>query len=411
MKIHDCSVLTDIPFSDIFRVETPQYHVLSERGSGYFSERVPATGSPDVNRRRGRSREFVIPIQIEGRDAPQNQQPLIDLTEDYNYIPSPNRNNNGVNNRSRNRRRAQTSSPSQRSTSHVGAKSSEDNFAASFPVSQGAQSSARDRFSDAMQGSSQQPHPSDSHLSDELIDLCMYDDLACDSASDVYITESYNRTFFAESRPTASHSDRVLANQVETPSRGKQDSVKSVTPTPSYPVYRYLKSKLASDGRQIDYIRGDGNCFFRALSKEIYDSEEFHEDVRQAVVDLVEKFPREFEQFLDTGTQMPDHIKEMRKTSTWASSAEIYAAATLLQRDIYVLSPDHSGDAYNWMLFKPRFTYTRDTSYHPCFITLCHTHGNHYDRITPNHGKCNCDYEPPALSGVSAYVDLTGKDC
>ncbi|XP_067679680.1 uncharacterized protein [Haliotis asinina] len=409
MKVHDYSVLTDIPFIDMFRVGPPHHHGLCEHGSGYFSERIPATGSPDVNRRRGRSREVVIPIQIEGRDAPHNTQPLIDLTEDS--IPSPNRNNNGVNSRSRNRRRAQASSPSQRSSSHVGAKSGQDNYVSSFPVSQGAQSSARGRYSDDIQASSQQPHPSDSCLSDELIDLCMYEDLACDSASDVYITESYNRAFFAESKPTSSHSDSVLSNQVETPSRRNQDSGKRVTPTPSYPVYRYLKSKLSSDGRQIDYIRGDGNCFFRALSKDIYDSEEFHEDVRQAVVDLVEKFPREFEQFLDAGTQMPDHIKEMRKTSTWASSAEIYAAATLLQRDIYVLSPDHSGDAYNWMLFKPRFTYTRDTSYHPCFITLCHTHGNHYDRITPNHGKCNCDYEPPALSGVSAYVDLTGKDC
>lgn len=410
MKIHDCSVFKDIPFSDMFRVEPHHHHVLSEHGSGFFSERIPATGSPEVTRRRGRSREFVIPIQIEGTDAPYSPQPLIDLTEDYHDIPSQNTNNNGVNSRSRNRRRAQASSPCQ-NTSHGKGKSSQDNSASTFSVSQGAQSSAQNRFSDAIQGSSQQPDPSDSRLSDELIDLCMYEDLACDSASDVYITESYNRTFFAESSPASSHSDSVLTKHAEPHTRGKQDSINRVTPTPSYPVYRYLKSQLASDGRQIDYIRGDGNCFFRALSKEIYDSEEFHEDVRQAVVDLVEKFPREFEQFLDAGTQMLDHINEMRKTSTWASSAEIYAAATLLQRDIYVLSPDHSGDAYNWMLFKPRFTYTRDTSYHPCFITLCHTHGNHYDRITPNLGKCNCDYEPPALSGVSAYVDLTGKDC
>ncbi|XP_041373010.1 uncharacterized protein LOC121386243 [Gigantopelta aegis] len=180
-----------------------------------------------------------------------------------------------------------------------------------------------------------------------------------------------------------------------------------ITDTPSYPVYGSLKQRLKVDGRQIDYIRGDGNCFFRALSKEIYGSEEFHDDIRQAVVDLVEKYAGDFKQFLFTETNLDDHIEEMRKASTWASTMEIYAAATLLQRDIFILSPDHTGDLYNWMLFSPRFVYNRTMTYHPCHIAMCHTHGNHYDRITQIEGDCNCGVETPTLAGKTDYVDLT----
>ena len=183
----------------------------------------------------------------------------------------------------------------------------------------------------------------------------------------------------------------------------------SITDTPSYPVYACLKPRLEVDGRQIDYIRGDGNCFFRALSKDIYGSEDFHNDIRQAVVDLMEKYANEFKLFLFSELDIHAHIKEMRKPSTWASTMEIYAAATLLQRDIYILSPDHTGALYNWLLFSPRFVYNHSMTFHPCHITLCHTHGNHYDRITRIEGSCNCGVETPTLAGKTDYVDLTDE--
>ncbi|XP_069115015.1 uncharacterized protein [Argopecten irradians] len=181
---------------------------------------------------------------------------------------------------------------------------------------------------------------------------------------------------------------------------------RNISNPPSYPAYNIIRKVISSFGGVIDYIRGDGNCFFRALSKVIYGEESCHGEVRQAMVDIMEKFPKDFEQFIDNPS-IEDHFKEMRKDGTWATQAEIYGAASFLQRDIYVLSPDHTGDQYRWLLFSPRLKCSKADTYHTCHVTLCHTNGNHYDRIAPATGDCNCGVAPPVLNGTNSHVDLT----
>lgn len=178
--------------------------------------------------------------------------------------------------------------------------------------------------------------------------------------------------------------------------------------TCSYSVYKYLKGFLNSTGRQIDAIKGDGNCFFRALSKVIYGNQSYYSEIREAVVDVLEEHPRKFEAFTDG--PMSDHIKSMRQDKTWATQTEIYAAATLLNRDIYILSPDQTGENYRWLLFKPQFKYNSSVTGCKCYITICHTHGNHYDRIAAQSGKCNCELPPPEMLGIKDSVDLTNED-
>ncbi|XP_050416583.1 uncharacterized protein LOC126830265 [Patella vulgata] len=221
------------------------------------------------------------------------------------------------------------------------------------------------------------------------------------------IDDSLTECFRSPTESSRTESSRKDSDRPSTSESVKTTDIKS---TPGYPLYAYLKSRLDFDNLQIDYIQGDGNCFFRALSKDIYGQESFHSEVRQAVVDVIEKYPKEFEQYLDSGASLREHINEMRLPSTWSTTMEIYAAATLLQRDIFVLSPDHTGDSYNWLLFQPRFSYDSGMSYHPCFIALCHTNGNHYDRIAAKNKDCNCDQRPPRLRGVNAYVDLTNAE-
>ena len=181
---------------------------------------------------------------------------------------------------------------------------------------------------------------------------------------------------------------------------------KQINDTSSYEVYNYLKALLLSTDRQIDAIKGDGNCFFRALSKVVYGAQGFYDEIRQAIVDVMEKHPKRFEQFADE--PMKNHIADMRLDKMWATQTEIYAAATLLQRDIYILSPDQrKADSYRWLLFSPQFCYSSDIESCRCYVTLCHTHGNHYDRIAPTGSRCNCDLPPPEMSGVKGSIDLT----
>lgn len=187
------------------------------------------------------------------------------------------------------------------------------------------------------------------------------------------------------------------------------DTENDVNDTCNYSVYEYLKAFLNSTGRQIDAIRGDGNCFFRVLSKVIYGNQSFYNEIRQGVVDVLEQYPKKFEAFADG--PMPEHIRYMREDKTWATQTEIYAAATLLNRDIYILSPDQTGQTYRWLLFKPQFKYNSSVTGCKCYITICHTHGNHYDRIAPlKSTQCNCGLEPPAMSGINESVDLTSED-
>ncbi|XP_061189411.1 uncharacterized protein LOC133197408 [Saccostrea echinata] len=193
-------------------------------------------------------------------------------------------------------------------------------------------------------------------------------------------------------------------SSIVTPNKSSKND-ENISSPPSYPAYDIIKDILDKEGRCVDYIRGDGNCFFRAISKVIYGSETCHSELRQAVVDLLEKYPREFEQFIDGSVH--EHIKSMRKLGTWATQTEIYLAATLIQREIYVLSPDHTGDVYRWLLFSPQFVYKESSVYDPCYLTLCHTNGNHYDRIVAIKKKCNCDVPPPQMMGVQGEVDLT----
>lgn len=181
------------------------------------------------------------------------------------------------------------------------------------------------------------------------------------------------------------------------------------TSPPSCQAYGSLTAIFREEGRQLDYVQGDGNCFFRALSKEIYGSEDCHYELRQTIVDLMAGHRAEFEQFTDACTQsFADHVEEMRQFGVWATTAEIYAASTLLQRDIYVFSPDHTGNQYSWLHFSPCFPHSNNiTSSCPqCYITVCHTNGNHYDTVTPLDGSCNCALPPPELSGDTQTVSV-----
>lgn len=197
----------------------------------------------------------------------------------------------------------------------------------------------------------------------------------------------------------------------------------------------HFSSRLASIDRRLDYIRGDGNCFFRALAKEVYNSEEFHKEWREAVVDVIEHHPNAFHQYIDDG-KVAEHAREMRKLGTWATTCEIYAAATLLNREIYILAPNHSGSEYQWLLFSPRSLDTgtsasssastatlseqregrhhpsqgHSVQVHPCYLTLCHTNGNHYDRIVPAFARCNCELPAPCLDGLTVFLDLTDRE-
>ena len=95
-------------------------------------------------------------------------------------------------------------------------------------------------------------------------------------------------------------------------------------------------------------IRGDGNCFFRAISYSLTNSEGFHYVVRNAVCNHLRQNKDVFQPFLRNDVQSVDmHLSStcMSNNSTWATEVEIFAVAHLLKVDIYTYS------AGQWLRF------------------------------------------------------------
>ena len=102
-------------------------------------------------------------------------------------------------------------------------------------------------------------------------------------------------------------------------------------------------------------VRGDGNCFFRAISAVVSGSEAEHMTVRTAVTKHVSDHPDMYRTFLMSRGGMTKYMSSMTRSREWATDTEIMATATLLRTVIMVYSPIQFGGKteYHWQTFKP----------------------------------------------------------
>ena len=81
--------------------------------------------------------------------------------------------------------------------------------------------------------------------------------------------------------------------------------------------------------RQLKLIKGDGNCYFRAIGYAISGIEDFHDKVRETVCDYIEYFDYDVP-FLkrDEGRE---YLKRsnMRESAIWATDTKIMATAKM----------------------------------------------------------------------------------
>jgi len=101
--------------------------------------------------------------------------------------------------------------------------------------------------------------------------------------------------------------------------------------------FEYLRDKGLISRR----IIADGNCFFRALSDQVYGTQNGFGWLRNMVCDYMCDNQEDFAQFLDE-TDLPyqEHVDYMRKNGEWADHLEINVAAKLLRRDIRIYHED-----------------------------------------------------------------------
>ena len=106
---------------------------------------------------------------------------------------------------------------------------------------------------------------------------------------------------------------------------------------------------------RVENVAGDGNCFFRAISREMGGKEDLHRTIRDAVVSFM-RDPGNQSVFEGcTGRPMADYISgtAMNANGTWATDTEIVATATLLQTTMYIYTAYAEG--IKWLRFEPLF--------------------------------------------------------
>ena len=119
------------------------------------------------------------------------------------------------------------------------------------------------------------------------------------------------------------------------------------------PAYTTTAQLLQSQDRRITSIKGDGNCLFRALSLMVYGTEMLHAKVRELLVAFVRNNANKFRVYVTEGS-LEDHILNMQYTRIWGTQVELYAVASLFQKEIYIFTPTLRKDGmYTWIKIPP----------------------------------------------------------
>ena len=128
---------------------------------------------------------------------------------------------------------------------------------------------------------------------------------------------------------------------------------------------------------QVNNVIGDGNCLYRALSLEVLGTQNYHEQIRAKIVDIMLQNPGTFEGYVgrNIGDYVLEHSLPLR---TWGTDVEIYAAATLLQTCIVVYTSVNEARR-EWIQHLPLFPipsieFSQENIY---FKNLC----SHFERV------------------------------
>ncbi|XP_062612107.1 uncharacterized protein LOC134273904 [Saccostrea cucullata] len=135
-------------------------------------------------------------------------------------------------------------------------------------------------------------------------------------------------------------------------------------------------------------IERDGNCFFRAISFSLTNSEIHHKQIREAVCKHLLKNETEFRQFMRSEGSLQSYLlsSKMTQEGIWATELEILATAHMLNVDIYTYSD------MRWLQFSGHDLCAESGDQGEA-IYLYHREQNHYDvvlQVTSRLAKIDC---------------------
>ncbi|XP_042384738.1 OVARIAN TUMOR DOMAIN-containing deubiquitinating enzyme 12-like isoform X2 [Zingiber officinale] len=83
-------------------------------------------------------------------------------------------------------------------------------------------------------------------------------------------------------------------------------------------------------------VQGDGNCQFRALSDQLYQTSEHHEFVRQQVVEQLKSHPEIYDGYVPM--TYSDYVKKISQSGEWGDHVTLQAAADSYGVKIFVMT-------------------------------------------------------------------------
>lgn len=143
-----------------------------------------------------------------------------------------------------------------------------------------------------------------------------------------------------------------------------------------------IQSSYLGTPKSVDTILGDGNCLFRAISKEITLSEEHHALIRKYTVDFIITSPYSpvFSALINGDTSKYVSDSQMDENGIWGTEVEVMALATMLHTPIVIYTRRTNGDS-SWERYPPVDWLEKghDNLLARC-VYLDHT-GNHFNRV------------------------------
>ena len=99
-----------------------------------------------------------------------------------------------------------------------------------------------------------------------------------------------------------------------------------------------IQQQLAAIGCKEISVTPDGNCFFRAVSHQLYGDELQHSNIRSATTNYLNSRKDAFAPFIDESVDrtIDSYIKRMEKETTYADHLVILATATFFNKDIII---------------------------------------------------------------------------